>query len=197
MAWQKRLPRVRQGMLLVSTPLIKDPHFDRSVVYILRHNQDGSLGVILNHPAPEELQVQLRPEVSELFPFVKLDSLLCMIGGPVATREQYILLGYGIKPPRAPELVEISDGIYSMDLSETTESAFNDLIEVRLYCGYAGWDAGQLESELLIGGWVVLEPVGIQDIFCDPGCDLWAKVLKRQGGKLAAMANYPENLSVN
>jgi putative transcriptional regulator len=66
---------------------------------------------------------------------------------------------------------------------------------IRVYSGYSGWDAGQLEVELAIDSWFIVDPV-IEDIFGEPG-DLWSRVLQRQPGRLSLYARYPHDLSDN
>jgi putative transcriptional regulator len=188
---------LKKGQLLVSTPVIKDPNFDRTVVYLLEHSHEGSLGIILNRPAPEELKRDLESVVMDVVPYGEIDAVKCMIGGPVAVEDHYIVLAKGPFSLNGEGIIEISEGVYGLGLDANLSPDIVSQFELRIYCGYAGWDAGQLQSELVIGGWIVLEPEGVQDIFWDGQEDLWRRLLKRKGGKLAALANYPDDLAVN
>ena len=76
---------------------------------------------------------------------------------------------------------------------EITHGAFEDL---RIYAGYAGWEPGQLDGELMRGAWHV-SPAQYDDIFGPSYSDLWQRVLRRQGGEIAMYATWPGDLNRN
>ena len=87
-------------------------------------------------------------------------------------------------------------GVGVVDLSMAPEDQPVALDGTRLFSGYAGWGAGQLEQELEDGGWLVVDALAL-DAFAERPEELWHDVLQRQGGKLAILAGYPPTPSVN
>jgi putative transcriptional regulator len=94
------------------------------------------------------------------------------------------------------ELAPISGRVSSADLTTDPALVAARVSAVRVFRGYAGWGPGQLEGEIESGAWLVLdaEPGDVFD--ADPG-DLWRAVLRRQGGRLAWLADAPDDLSAN
>ena len=85
-------------------------------------------------------------------------------------------------------------GVGFVDLTDPPiDNQFPD--RVRVFSGYSGWDAGQLEVELAVDSWFIVDPI-VDDVFGDP-TDRWATVLERQGGRLSLYARFPEDPSLN
>lgn len=181
-----------KGRLLLATPPMDDPNFDRTVVYMLEHRDDGALGVVINRPTDETLQEPLERWADLQAP---PDSLF--LGGPVEP-DALIALALANQPvtEESDELSPVSGRVASADL--TTDPAFVAAVasSVRVFRGYAGWGPGQLEGEIESGGWLVLdaEPT---DVFAAEPDELWRDVLRRQGGRLAWLATAPDDLSAN
>lgn len=181
-----------KGRLLVATPPLDDPNFDRAVVYVIEHHTDGALGVVINRPTDESLhepldrwdELQARP--GSVF-----------LGGPVEP-DALLALALAKQPIDEPtdELAPVSGRVVSADL--TTDPAFvaGRLDAVRIFRGYAGWGPGQLEVEIDAGAWLVLDAEP-DDVFATEPDDLWRSVLRRQGGRLAWLATAPDDLSAN
>jgi putative transcriptional regulator len=191
-AWEDHVvpeqPQLR-GRLLVAAPPLVDPNFDRTVVLMLEHGDDGALGVVLNRRSETRLD-DVFPEWRELAS--PPDSVF--VGGPVATdavialarRRNQILEGF----------VQVLDDIGTIDLAEDPLDLGASLAALRVFAGYAGWSPGQLEAELEQGAWfVVASDPG--DPFVDAPERLWRDVLRRQRGRLALFSNYPEDATVN
>jgi putative transcriptional regulator len=181
-----------KGRLLVATPPLDDPNFDRTVVYVLEHHADGALGVVVNRPTDELLGEPLERWTDlQAMPAAVFD------GGPVEPNA-LIALALAHEPLDEPtdELAPISGRVASADL--TTDPAFvaASVTAVRIFRGYAGWGPGQLEGELEAGAWLLLDAIP-DDIFDDHPDLLWRTVLRRQGGRLAWLANAPDDLSAN
>jgi len=68
--------------------------------------------------------------------------------------------------------------------------------ELRVFAGYAGWGAGQLDAEIAMNAWVIAD-ASPEDVFTDQPASLWSRVLRRQNGLIAAMANYPPDPALN
>ncbi len=175
------------GKLLVANPEMRDPNFYRTVVLVFEHGEDGALGTILNRPTEESAAEHL-PAWAELF----AEPAVVYVGGPVNNE---IAVG----------VAEWSDATDSGGGNLFSGVGFIDLTDapdpealperVRVYAGYSGWDAGQLEVELAIDSWFILDPI-VADVFGDPA-DLWVRVLRRQPGRLRVYAQYPHDLSTN
>ena len=181
-----------KGRLLVATPPLEDPNFDRTVVYVLEHHDEGALGVIINRPTPELLDepldrwVDLQSSPNGVF-----------AGGPVEP-DALIALAYTHQPITVPtdELSPVAGRVVSADLTVDPALVAGDLEAVRIFRGYAGWGPGQLELEIEAGAWLVLDP-DPGDLFGHEPEELWRNVLRRQGGRLAWLAGAPDDLSAN
>jgi putative transcriptional regulator len=166
-----------KGRLLVALPVLRDRNFDRTVVYVIEHSADGgALGVVLNRPSPLPLAEPL-PKWEPMTP----DPQVIFIGGPVGAGDA-IALG------------DSADGLSIVDLETDPEDAGVD--RVRVYAGYAGWTGGQLEDEIAAGAWIVVDATAADVMTSDPE-DLWPRVLRRQGGRIAAVASFPDDPSLN
>jgi putative transcriptional regulator len=187
-----------KGRLLLATPPLVDPNFDRTVVLVLEHNDEGALGLVLNRPTPED-------EVPGLAPWfgVATDPAVVFQGGPV---ESDTLIGLAAADPidraRADDdggndgWAPLATGLGTVDLEVDPEDVSLHYGGFRLFRGYAGWGPGQLDDELAQGAWIVVDGIRTDPFTTDPD-DLWRAVLRRQGGRLAWLANCPDDLSLN
>jgi putative transcriptional regulator len=169
-----------EGALLVAAPNLLDPNFFRSVVLILEHTGEGAVGVIINHPSTSGLGDEL-PEWAPLL----AEPGVVFVGGPVEP-ESAVGLAEGVDGSSAA-------GVGIVDLS-APPGELN--VPVRIYAGYAGWGPGQLEAELIEGGWVVAE-ADAGDVFATEPGDVWSNVLKRQPGPTAMLASFPIDPGLN
>lgn len=181
-----------KGRLLVATPPLEDPNFDRTVVYMLEHRDDGALGVVINRPTDEALESPL-----DRWADLQAAPGSVFLGGPVEP-DALIALALANRPvtEATDELSPVSGRVASADL--TTDPAFIAGVvgSVRVFRGYAGWGPGQLEGEIESGAWLVLDAEP-DDVFADQPDDLWRSVLRRQSGRLAWLATAPDDLSAN
>jgi putative transcriptional regulator len=99
-------------------------------------------------------------------------------------------------PPDAEGWVPVVGAIGAVDLSQDTDVLAGAVDEVRLFAGYAGWTTGQLEDEIEAGAWFVVDPLE-GDVLNDEPESLWQRVLRRQRGRLAMFADYPEDPTTN
>ncbi|MFB9378674.1 YqgE/AlgH family protein [Kineococcus gynurae] len=184
------------GRLLTATPSLRDPNFARSVVLVLNHDDDGALGVVVNRPLDVDVDVVL----PAWQPLATAPGKLFQ-GGPVALDSA---LGLVAVPGDRPDPVGVrrvfgSAGLGSVglvDLDTPPETVGPELAGLRIFAGYAGWSAAQLEEEIADGAWFVL-PAEARDAFTDDPEDLWAAVLRRQGGDLALVASFPADPTLN
>jgi len=176
-----------RGHLLVAGPGLVDPNFRRTVVLVGEHGEDGAMGVVLNRPSGVELEEAVPP-------LVELDGVddVVFVGGPVEPRS-IVVLGDFVEPDRAGALVFGSIGFLP---SEVEPQEIGELSRARVYAGYAGWGAGQLEGELEEGSWIV-EPAAPEDVFTEAPEQLWSSVLRRKGGPFGVVALMPDDPRVN
>ena len=181
-----------KGRLLLATPPLDDPNFDRTVIYVLEHHDEGAVGVVINRPSVEALDepldrwIDLQSAPSSIFS-----------GGPV--EENALIALASTKEPLEGDdghLAPISGTIASADLTADPAIVAAAVSEVRVFRGYAGWGPGQLDSEIEAGAWLVLDSQP-GDVFSDEPDDLWRSVLRRQPGRLSWLANAPDDLSFN
>lgn len=180
------------GRLLVATPALGDPTFARSVVLLLDHDEEGALGIVINRPTPVEVG-QVLPTWQQ---FTTSPGVLFQ-GGPVALDSA---LGLAVMPAQGDDEPlgwrRVVDGLGLVDLDTPPEVLAAEMVDLRIFAGYAGWGAGQLEAELVEGAWYVV-PAEPRDAFTDDPDRLWRAVLRRQGGDLAFVSTYVEDPTVN
>jgi putative transcriptional regulator len=189
------VPTVSAGQLLIAAPDLHDPNFDRTVVLLLDHDGSGSLGVVVNRPT--EL-----PVAEVLAPWSGFSSAPDVVfsGGPVGVDGALALAAFDSVPAalgvRPRGWRPVIGGIGLIDLDSDPESLRGDLRALRIFAGYSGWGAGQLDSELSQGAWVVAESMPGDAFTRHPG-RLWSDVLRRQPGELRFLATAPSDPSLN
>jgi putative transcriptional regulator len=170
--------------LLIARPDLGDPNFSRTVIYVLSHDADGALGVVLNRPMTMPVSEHFAAlEEAVAFPAVFFE------GGPVASGS---VVAVAASPSSVPQLVDLDPLL--VDGADRPE-------QLRLFAGYSGWSAGQLEAELAGGSWIIAsvrrDDLGGDDIFGANPNDLWRSVLRRQPRPVSQMALYPDDLILN
>ena len=181
-----------KGRLLLATPPLDDPNFDRTVIYIIEHHLEGALGVVINRPSDETLDAPLdRWEDLQAVPGA------VFLGGPVEP-DALIALALANDPvtEASEELSPISGRVASADLTVDPVFVGGLVKSVRIFRGYAGWGPGQLEGEIDEGAWLVLDAEP-DDVFAPEPDELWRTILRRQGGRLAWLADAPDDLTDN
>lgn len=160
------------GHFLIANSALKDSNFDRSVVLVVEHDDEGAFGLIVNRP----LSTTLDEAVEGLDDRASLTRLF--EGGPVRKDTLFVLHRNGSAEERGEEVLpEVYLG-GSRTLLEVLVDE-NELFHV--YAGYAGWGAGQLESELKAKSWVTV-PAGQELIFHRFPEKVWREALNYKGG---------------
>lgn len=186
-------PLVRPGSLLVSSTGLLDPTFRRTVVYMIEHNDGGSLGVVLNRPSetpvhnvlPGWAPLAARPSTLHVGGPVKNDSALCL-----AT------LRPGVDVNTVPGVRRIHGRVVMVDLDSDPQAISQMVTGLRVFAGYSGWTLGQLDGELERADWIVTSAL-TDDVLSPPLKDMWAAVLRRQPLPLALLATHPLEVERN
>ena len=179
-----------KGRLLVATPGLLDANFFRTVVLIVEHSDEGAAGVVLNRPTDTELAGPLSDWRGKA-----ADPPLVFVGGPVQP-DSAVCLARSAPGSDPPGFEPVVDGLGVLDLSREAGETRPGVDRLRVFAGYAGWAAGQLERELAEGAWYVLDADPEDALTSEPG-GLWRFVLRRQGGKLALVSNFPADPTMN
>ncbi|HMR41106.1 MAG TPA: YqgE/AlgH family protein [Ignavibacteria bacterium] len=177
-----------KGKLLISAPMLGDI-FKRSVILLTEHNEDGSVGFILNKPTDLKLN-----EIIEDFP--EFDAKI-YLGGPV---QRDSLNFISRKNYFEDDSYEISEGLYwngnFEKLKILIETGSIDPDDIKFYLGYSGWGPGQLDNEMKIKSWYVNTPTS-EMIFDEEDSKLWSTVLKSMGNEFTVISTFPDDPSVN
>lgn len=178
-----------KGKILLAEPLLLDPYFKRSVIFIAEHNEEGTVGFILNR--------SVNVKINELLPNFPSVDVQIHWGGPVNRNNLFYLHTRG-------DIIEggkeVFDGLYwggNFDqLKDFLDSGEVTAADIRFFAGYAGWDHGQLSTELEEKSWIV---TGANKSLVMKGIkrDLWKKILTKMGRKYEIMANFPEDPTLN
>jgi putative transcriptional regulator len=178
-----------QGQLLIAHPLLNDGFFNRSVVYLTEHNEEGALGFSLNFKTQFVLS-DVRPQVKNgHFPIYE--------GGPVAKNQLFFLhtLGHDI-----PESCQVSKNIFMggdfNELLQLIEKGKVKSYQVRFFAGYSGWSDQQLEQEIRNKHWLVNNPAD-SSFFGNEGDDLWGLQLSEIKNSYRIFANFGSDPSMN
>jgi putative transcriptional regulator len=179
------------GKLLVATPALKDPNFDRTVVLLVAHEPGGALGVVLNRAT----EVPVADVLRDWGDLARHPAVL-FEGGPVQPESAICLARLRQPAHRLKGFHQVSGAVGTLDLSVDPEQLRESVQTIRVFAGYAGWGGGQLEQEIAEGSWFVLDALP-GDAFVDRPDDLWPMVLRRQGGMMAAVAHFPPDVALN
>ncbi len=179
------------GRLLVATPDLKDPHFERTVVLLVADEPGGTLGVVLNRAT----EVPVADVLDKWAHLVGTPPVL-FEGGPVQPDAAICLALANPEGSPSDGFTRIDGPVGTVDLSSDPDDLAAGVRQLRVFSGYAGWEPGQLEREIREGSWFVLDTLP-GDAFVEAPDDLWSMVLRRQGGIMAAVAVYPSDPTLN
>ena len=174
------------GALLVATGGLTDPNFSESVVLLIRHNENGTVGIIINRPTWVEPSHVL-PELEDTHG----DAGRVFFGGPVAPTRLVALVSEPL--PDDIEDLRVLDDVYvssSAEFLRDSSMDVSDESQVRLYAGHAAWAPGQLAAEIAEGGWTVV-PGNSELVFSRDPLRLWRDLESSSSGLIAALAPGP------
>ncbi len=141
-----------EARLLIASPQMRDPFFERAVVLVWHHDEDGAIGVVINRPLSQQLDEVLMP-MDEVDVSGHHDNRVTW-GGPVETTSGTILTQGEIGDDEGWVL---PGGIAVTRSQDALIRLIGEDAPIVLCLGYAGWGAGQLDREIETGGWLVLE----------------------------------------
>jgi putative transcriptional regulator len=182
--------RSHAGKLLVATPVIGDPNFERTVVLLLEHGDEGAAGLVLNRPT----ELDLLDPLPQWYSFAASPSVV-FVGGPVE-QERAIALARSDRGGDVAGWHPVLGPVGTLDLNRRPDEVGPGLGEIRVFAGYAGWGAAQLEGEIDSGAWFVVD-ARPEDLLCQNPMVLWSEVLKRQNSSMALFALYPADPALN
>jgi putative transcriptional regulator len=176
-----------RGKLLIAGPKLFDPNFRRTVVLIGEHNEEGSIGVVLNRSS----DMAVREAAPALLPLVEEDAEI-FLGGPVQPQAAVVLAEF--EDPDVAGLVAF--GSIGFLLGDVPAEAATGIRRARVFAGYAGWGEGQLEQELEEDSWI-LEAATPEDVFTEDPDGLWTAILRRKGPAYRLLSTMPFDPSLN
>jgi putative transcriptional regulator len=178
-----------QGQILIAHPLLNDGFFNRSVVYLTSHSEEGAVGFCLNY----KTQFMLR----DIRPQVKNGNFPIFEGGPVAKNELFFLhtLGHDV-----PDSIHVTNNIFvGGDFNELLHMIEHGKVksyQVRFFAGYSGWSENQLEEEINKKHWLINEQADPSFFKNDPD-DLWELQLTEIKNSYRIFANFGSDPSMN
>lgn len=179
-----------KGKLLIAAPGMQEPTFARTVISVLEHTEDGALGVVINRPGDASL-LDVVPPVADL----ASQPAVLFAGGPVEPQAA-IALGVVTLDASGEGWRPVIHPVVTVDLESDPVVLAASLRELRVFAGYAGWAAGQLEGEIALGAWYVVEALPL-DAFDAVPDRLWSAILRRQPWPLSAVATCPIDPTMN
>jgi putative transcriptional regulator len=177
-------------------PQLTDPNFNRTVVLLCKHSEDGAFGLVVNRPLVTSgrviVNVDSPDEFMEAEPpteFVRED-LQVWVGGPVEPERSWILVGREpseLDDPRVP-VVHVAERLSLSTSPDLLQRLLAPMPppRARLIVGYSGWGPGQLEAELEASAWLLSDVDG-DLIFTTPPERLWETAIRRLGADPAAL----------
>ncbi len=178
-----------KGRLLISEPYLPDPNFERTVVLLCEHNEEGSFGFVVNKPSIIK--------INEVMEDVRNIEETVFIGGPV----QQDTLHFLHRNTNINNAVRVREELFwggdFENLMTQLDTAVIKAGDVRFYLGYSGWGQGQLEAELQEDSWIVCDFVTDELLFDTDPTVIWKKALENMGGRFSVYSNYPLDPRLN
>jgi putative transcriptional regulator len=178
-----------QGQLLLDGGKLQGSFFQRTVVLICQHDSEGAFGLILNRATPNKVGEAI---VANLPDRIRAQRLY--IGGPVQPEALSFLHSENFLP-QPNIMMNVSLG-HSLDALMDLGESFSEATKLRLFAGYAGWTAGQLDNELERKDWLT-HPASLDLIFDTDPASLWKTIVRQKDVKGRLLAESPEDLSWN
>ena len=180
-----------QGSILISEPFLQDAYFQRSVVLLVEHNTQGSMGFVLNKKT-DLIVNTFFPELEE-YPEIPI-----YLGGPVSANRLFFIHSLG--DLIVPDSVKIKDRLYFDGdfeaLKRYIQNGHSIEGKVKFFLGYSGWTEGQLGNEINKSSWVVSHAAKENVLLAD-GESFWKNSLEQLGSNYEAWTKYPKDPYLN
>ncbi len=178
-----------KGQLILDNGKLQGSFFHRSVILICQHDAEGAFGLVLNRSTGNKVGDALVANLNE-----ELKEQQLFLGGPVQPQmlsflhsDQYL--------PDADVLPNLSLG-HSLDALMEIGESFSAARKMKVFAGYAGWSAGQLDAEMGRGTWMT-HPASLELVFHPQPEALWQHILQQKGWKYRLLTEAPDDLSWN
>ena len=178
-----------KGQLLLDNGKLRGSFFHRTVVLVCQHDGEGAFGLVLNRSTNSKVGDALTSDLPEA---LKEEPLY--LGGPVQPQALSYLHSDNFLPD-ANVIPSLNVG-HSLESLIDLAAAFSATQRIRVFAGYAGWSAGQLDDEMKRDTWLT-HPASIELIFDTPPAKLWQAILGNKGWKFRLLGEAPEDLSWN
>lgn len=181
--------KAKKGRLLISEPSLSDNFFFKSVVLLTHHDDEESIGLILNHPTKINL--------NEILNDIPLSDLPIYIGGPVEKQSLHFIHTLGNIIPDSKEIID--DIYFGGDFDKVLQLMHEKKItkhEIRFFVGYTGWGVEQLNKEIRNDAWIV-ETAKHELCMNYSTPKLWSDIIKTKKMEYAIWANMPKNPNLN
>jgi len=176
---------LESGNLLVSTPLLHDFFFGHSVILLVEHEQNSSMGFILNNMT-EDLVCDIVPELDGVY-------LPIFIGGPVNHDRAFFVHNN----KEVQDSIPLNNGLYWGGDIEQVKKFIKDKIisehDIRFFIGYSGWTAQQLENEIKTDSWIIADPKPTEELLHSNPDYLWKTTVSKLGYQYKKWFNFPIN----
>ena len=191
---------LQTGTLLLASQELQNDYFSRCVIIVIQHSpKNGTMGLVLNRPLCQKIEPSNLTELSTLFgiPSIKNEiNNFISEGGPVD--QDYLFFLHRVNHIITNGKLITNDLYWGGNIDKSIPLSYESNIENRIcfYRGYAGWDKDQLEQEIYSGAWI-LAPCNTSTILSQSPETMWHDLLYKLGGHYRAMAEIPEDPSVN
>jgi len=178
-----------KGRLLLDGGKLRGSFFHRTVVLICQHDAEGAFGLVLNRAAGKKVGDAIVADVPE-----SLKEQPLYLGGPVQP-QALSFLHHEAFLPEANVMPNLNLG-HSLDSLLDIAESYSTTQRVKIFAGYAGWSAGQLDDEMKRDTWMT-HPASLELIFHPQPGELWQLILREKGWKYKLIAESPEDPSWN
>ena len=181
--------KAKKGKLLISEPSLTNNFFFKSIILLTHHDQEESIGLILNHPTKINLH--------EILNNVPINDLPVYIGGPVEKQSLHFIHSLGSIIPNSKQIID--EIYYGGDFDVVIELMHNKKItknEIRFFVGYTGWEAEQLNNEIREDSWII-QTANHELCMKYSAPKLWSEIVKTKKKKYAIWTNMPKNPNLN
>ncbi len=173
---------------LIAAPMLHDPNFDRTLVLMCLHNEQGALGLVINRPSP----LSMKEILGQLdLPTAGAQGRDAMIGGPVAVENGMLLYRCPSHEEAREDEIHVTD-----DLRLTPNRDMLEQIargdgpgDYLMFLGHSGWGPGQLESEMSAGAWIPAS-LNTEIIFDTPVDERWGQALQDEGINPVSLGSF-------